>query len=179
MQDLLSILKNPRYTLIAMGSGGAVFAALVWLPNYQLIGQVVTDTGIPFLQKLAILTSLLTSISTNFSVISAATLIAIAMIGGVNGALVVFLMRTRRVPLRAAGGSMFGAFLGMFGVGCAACGMLAASWVFSLVGISASVLGVLPFGGAEFGIVGVGAMAFSTHALIRGLSQPAVCTSSL
>lgn len=179
MQDLRTIGMNPRYVLLAMGLGGATFAALVWLPNYRLVGQIATDAGIPFLQKLSILVSLLTSISTNFSVVSAATIIVIAALVGVNAALVFHLRRTRTVPFRAAGGSMLGAFLGTFGVGCAACGMLAASWILSLVGISASFLSVLPFGGAEFGVAGVAAMTFSTYTLIRQLSQPVVCTSSL
>jgi len=74
----------------------------------------------------------------------------------------------RRGELRGACAS------GLFGVGCAACGTFVLSPVLSFVGAS-GLIALLPFGGEEFGALGVAMLAFSLVLTARKIGEPLAC----
>lgn len=63
---------------------------------------------------------------------------------------------------------------GVFGVGCAACGSFILTSVLSLVGASGA-LAFLPFGGSEFGIIGVILLAIAIPMTAKQIENPLVC----
>ncbi len=62
--------------------------------------------------------------------------------------------------------------LAIVGLGCASCGAVGLSLLMSLLGLGA---GSLPLDGAEFGLVGLLIMAYSTYTLYKKYRQPYVC----
>ena len=167
-----------RFAYLALAAVLAVVAFLlaVWLPNLGLIAQIVTGSNAPIAAKISILLSLLGGIWTNFSLFSAGYTVAIAMLFGVNTAMIVYLFRQRRAAVAAGQNIALGTggiASGVLGIGCAACGSLIASSALSFVG-AGSALALLPLSGGEFGILSVALLLLSLLLISRNLAQP-VC----
>ena len=63
---------------------------------------------------------------------------------------------------------------GFFGVGCAACGAFVLGPVLAFVGAS-GLIALLPFGGEEFGALGVAMLCFSLVLTARKIGEPLAC----
>lgn len=173
---LLKVFRHPRYILLAIYMSAFVFLFSVWLPNIRLITGVLFLFEIPATQKIALLTSLASSINTNFTTISAGYTVLISVLFGVNFAMMLFFLRRRIKEVRNTGVAVgiLGTISGVLGVGCAACGSLLLVNVLSLVGAT-SVLTSLPLRGGEFGILGVILLLISLVLISRHIQNPAVC----
>lgn len=176
IQVLQKIFRKPMYILLALITSSAVFAFAVWLPNIPLIVKVMGHPGIPLTQKLNLPISLLGSIVTNFTLLSASYTIAIAILIGMNVAMVVYFLRRRVDEVKQTGMAtgLFGITSGVIGMGCAACGSFLLMSILSLFGAS-WILSFLPLGGGEFGILGVILLAVSLHMTAKKIQNPAVC----
>jgi hypothetical protein len=156
-----------------------ILALAIWFPNIALIGTVLGSADITLVDKVGVLTALLGSFTTNFTVVSASYTLAIAVLFGMNVVMVVYLLR-RNAALVAKGGTVTG-FLGLvsgiFGIGCAACGSFILTSVLALFGVS-GVLAFLPFGGEEFGFLAVALLLVSVGIAAKQISSPLVCNSS-
>ncbi len=175
MRGVINIFTNARSALVALGVATLVFVLALWFPNLRLLLSVWTDTSVSFGDKLALPASLLPSIMTNFTLLSASYTIAIALLAGINVALMLHLMRTRRL----SGGSgalisVSGMFAGTLGMGCAACGSLILTSIVGTAG-GISVLTLLPLGGSEFGMLSVALLGYSTYLLAKQITKPLVC----
>lgn len=170
------IFSQIQYTIIATIISVIVFTFVLWLPNLALIKEVIFNSSASIIEKTSFLFSLLGSIRTNFSVLSAGYSIAIAILFGINISLFIYYIRSKRAK---TGGtetvlSIGGLTSGIFGVGCAACGTFILSPLLGIFG-AAGVLTFLPFGGEEFGILGVGLLLYSSYILLKKIVEPAVC----
>ncbi len=132
-QALQKVFRKPLYSLLALITSAAVFAFAVWLPNLSLIVKIMGHPGITFSQKLSLPASLLGSIITNFTPLSASYTIAIAILFGMNVAMIVYFLRRRIDDVKQAGmGTGFlGITSGVLGMGCAACGSFVLKKTFS------------------------------------------------
>src|SRR3990167_11259388 len=150
---LQKVFRKPQYTLIALTTSAAVFAFAVWLPNLPLIVRIMGHPGVSFWQKLDLPISLLGSIVTNFTPLSASYTIAIAILFGANLSMILYFLRRRVAEVKRSGitTGFFGIASGVVGMGCAACGSFLLSSILSLFGV-AGVLAFLPLDGGEFGI---------------------------
>lgn len=166
-----------RYITIAVTISAMVFAFAVWLPNIRLIGQIIFNSSASVTDKVSFLFSLFGSIQTNFSLVSASYTIAIAALFGINVALLVYYVRCRRNALSRSGAtlSISGLVSGVFGIGCAACGTFVLTPVLALFGAS-GLLTILPFGGEEFGFLGVILLVYSVYITLKRIEQPIVCS---
>src|SRR3989344_2281404 len=178
IQALQKVFTKPPYILLALITSAAVFAFAVWLPNIPLIVQVMGHPGAPFLQKLDLPITLLGSIATNFTLLSASYTIAIAILFGVNLSMIVYFLGRRVAEVRGSGVAtgFFGIISGAAGMGCAACGSLLLTSTLSLVGAS-WLLSYLPLAGGEFGILGVILLSVSLYLTAKRIQYPAVCSS--
>jgi len=72
------------------------------------------------------------------------------------------------------GVSLVGVATSLLGVGCASCGSVVLT---SLIGFGSAttVLGVLPFRGQEFGIVGIAILLITIGFTFKKINQPFVC----
>ena len=176
LQALQKVFRKPVYAVIAFIISAAVFAFAVWLPNLSLIVKIMGHPGITFSQKLSLPASLLGSIVTNFTLLSATYTILITILFGMNVAMIVYFLRRRIDDVRQVGlGTGFaGITSGILGMGCAACGSFLLTSILSLSGAS-WLLSYLPLNGGEFGILGVILLAISLYLTAKKIQNPAVC----
>ena len=175
-QALQKVFRKPLYTLLALIVSAVVFAFAVWFPNISLIVEVMGHPGISFSQKLDLPISLLGSIATNFTLLSASYTIAIALLFGVNLAMTIYFLRRKISEVRQSGVAtgFIGLASGVLGMGCAACGSLLLTSGLSLVGAS-GILAFLPLAGGEFGILGVILLLASIYLIAKQIQNPAIC----
>lgn len=175
-QALQKVFSKSQYTLLALITSAVVFAFAVWFPNLKLIVEIMGHPGISFLQKFDLPISLLGSIATNFTLLSASYTIAIAVLFGVNLAMTIYFLRRKVSEVRQSGVAtgFIGLASGVLGMGCAACGSLLLTSSLSLVGAS-GILAFLPLAGGEFGILGVILLSVSIYLIAKQVQNPAVC----
>ncbi len=172
-----AVLKEPSSILLSVATAWVIFTGAVWLPNTALILSVLSSSA-SFADKLNFLGTLYQSIGTNFTLVSATYTLLIAILFGLQIALLTYYVRktkTSRASLRGIGGTGLGGLVaGIFGIGCAACGTFILTAVLSLVG-AGGLLAFLPFGGEEFGFLGVALLLYSIWLLLKKLEAPNVC----
>jgi len=176
--QLKIVFANIHYTALAGVIAGVVFTLSIWLPNIQLIGAVLFSSSASFVAKMQFLMSLYAGIGTNFTLVSATYTILIALLFGINIALLVYYIKkvgghmpTMNVTSAAGVGGLVS---GVFGIGCAACGTFILTSVLTLFGAGGLVV-FLPFGGEEFGFLGVGLLGYSIYTLLKKIQAPLVC----
>ena len=175
---LQKVFRKPMYVFIALSTSFVVFAFAVWLPNIPLIIQVMGHPGVLFLDKFDLPISLLGSIAPNFTLLSAFYTITLAILFGINLAMLIFFLRRKITDIKQSGArtGFFGIVSGIFGIGCAACGSFLLTSVLSLFGAS-GILAFLPLAGGEFGILGVILLGVSLYMTGKQIQNPAVCLS--
>ncbi len=172
---LSRVFQRPTYLGLATLISLCVFAFSVWLPNFKLIAKVLSsDAGL--LQRLKFPLSLLGSITTNFSFLSASYTILIAILFGMNVAMLIFFLRRRLVNIKQTGVALgfLGMISGIFGVGCAACGSFLMVTLLTWSGAGA-LMAVLPLNGEEFGIVSIILLFISLFYTAKQIEDPVVC----
>jgi len=173
---LIKVLCNPYYSLLAALIAGFIFSMAVWLPSFQLIWIVSQTASLSELPSL--LWSLYGAIGSNFSLVSAIYTILIAILFGINIALLTYYIKRSRGGVRSIKGTgaagIGGLVAGIFGIGCAACGTFIFTSALTLFGVG-GILAYLPFGGEEFGFLGVGLLLYSLYTLTKKITDPLVC----
>ena len=176
LRILVAIFRRPYYLILAAIIASFVFSVAVLLPSFQLLWIVSQTASLGELLSLTV--SLYGAISSNFTFVSASYTIVIALLFGMNVSLLTFYiqkMRTGIRGLRSTGLTGFGGLIsGSLGIGCAACGTFIFTSVLTLFGIG-GVLAYLPFGGEEFGFLGVALLLYSIYSLTKKITHPLVC----
>ncbi len=170
------VFGYPAYIALASVLVIVAFLSAVWLPNFGLIRDVFSGSSAPLTAKLGIALSLLGGIATNFSMLTAGYTVAIAVLFGISTAMIVYLLKQKRVA--AAGQNITigsGAVAsGVVGIGCAACGSLILGGAVPFLGAT-SALALLPLDGAEFGILSVALLVVSLLLISKTIAEPAAC----
>jgi hypothetical protein len=179
VQALALVFSKGGYVLLAAIITLATFVLTTWLGNLGLVWQIATSQWLPMADKAKILLALIGSISTNFTVFSAFCAIAIAILFGMNIAVITYVFREHRRLGSQSGQivtatSLGGLISGWFGIGCAACGTFVVSPALAFLGAGALVT-ALPFGGEEFGALGVGLLSLSLVMSAKRIGQPVIC----
>ena len=174
---LKRVFRHLRYILGAGIVAFAVVSAAILLPNRVIIQQVLFSDSSTIASKVKFVLSMFGSLSTNFSLLTASYLVLVAIIFGINVALLTFYIRrrqevshTKRVHLASVGGFVSA----VLGIGCVACGSVILTAVFGLVGAGA-IITFLPFHGLEFGVIGITLLLISTFYLVKKIQDPIVC----
>lgn len=167
-------MSIPRYAFLALASAAVVFLIATWLPNLSLIWEIGTSASVPFAAKVEILSSLVGSIATNFTVYSAFALVTLALLFGANVSLFAYGVSLRHHGHTSAVASACGLASGMLGVGCATCGTFVITPLLTLMG-AGGLLATLPFGGEEFIIVGIGLLGLSLLLTMKRLKESVAC----
>ncbi len=175
-QALQKVFRKPKYILLAFITSVVIFVFATWLPNIRLIATIIGSSDASFSQKLGIPISLLGSITTNFTVLSASYTVAIAILFGINIAMLVYFMKRKISEVKQSGTvtGFAGIASGILGIGCAACGSFLLTSGLTFVGVS-GILVFLPLAGSEFGILGVILLLISIYLTAKQIENPAVC----
>lgn len=176
LQTLITVFQSPRAILLATSVSILVFLLATWLPNFRLIIDVFSSSEVAPSEKIGLLSSLTGSIATNFSLFSASYTIALAILFGIYIALFTYLLQNRIKQIRkdSVASGVLGIGIGTLGVGCAACGPLLIPGFLSLIGAGGAIA-LLPFGGSEFGLIGVILLVLAIAAVVRQIENPAMC----
>ncbi len=176
IQSLQKVFQKPVYVLLALVLSAAMFAFAVWLPNIRLITNIVTSADVSFASKVELPLSLLGSIATNFTLLSASYTIMIAILFGMYISTLMYFLKHRIKEVGQSGVTtgFLGIMSGVLGVGCAACGSFLLTSILSLVGVSGA-LALLPLGGSEFGIIGVLLLGTAVYMTAKQIRNPLVC----
>lgn len=175
LEALQKVFRKPGYVILALVVSALVFVLAVWLPNIRLVAGIVSSPDVPLSSKFELPISLLGSITTNFTPLSATYTIVIAVLFGVYVAMITYFLK-RRIKEVGQGGvatGFLGLTSGILGVGCAACGSFLLTSL-TLVGAS-GVLTFLPLGGSEFGIIGAVLLAVAVYMTAKKIIDPLVC----
>ncbi len=172
---LQKVFRKPGLAVLAFLVSALVFVFAVWLPNIRLVAGVVRSPDVPFVSKIQLPLSLLDSIRTNFTPLSAAYTIVIAIFFGVYIAMITYFLKRRIKEVGQSGVAtgFLGIASGVLGVGCAACGSFLLTSL-TLVG-AGGVLTFLPLGGSEFGIIGVILLAVAIYITAKKITDPQIC----
>lgn len=175
-KTLQKVFSDPKYSLLAFTISVAVFSFAVWLPNLKLISTVITSPSVGFIEAVSVIFGLFLSIGTNFTAISASYTILIAILFGINIALLTYYISKRKGTFQGKGSAfgVGGLVSGVFGIGCAACGTFILTSLLALVG-AGGVIAFLPLGGEEFGILGVALIGYATYWTAKKIEDPLVC----
>ena len=95
-RGLIQVFSNGRYVLLAATTALGVFVLTTWLANLTLVWQIATSQWMALADKAKILLALTGSIGTNFTLFSASCAIAMAILFGLNVAVIVHVFRERR-----------------------------------------------------------------------------------
>lgn len=171
---LREVFQKPRYLVLGLVSAVVIGAGIIWLSSHQLIRFTLTSDIFDWNAKLKIIWTSLGLYATNFTLASQIMIVLVALMSGINIAMLIFYSKRRVSAIKAAGASGFGLIVGTLGVGCSACGSVILS---SLIGItSASALvSALPLGGAEFGIASIALIGLSTYWIAKKIQSPEMC----
>ena len=172
------VFLRPFYILLALLVAALTLSGLLLLPNKAVLFDVLFSSAVTVSAKFSFVVSLYGSLGTNFTFLTASYTVLISLLMGVNVSLLWYYgARARRLSKvdRTITLTSIGGFVsGLFGVGCAACGTILVAGLLKLLGI-AWLLTYLPLHGAEFGVVGVGLLAFTTYLLAKRISDPLLC----
>jgi hypothetical protein len=179
-KQLQIVFTKPKYIFLAVVITVVIFTLAIWLPNFSLIGIMLLSDFASVYEKLKFILSLYESIFTNFSTLSASYTIMIAVLFGIQSALLMFYIRKVRSGIRGVSGTsaagIGGLISGMFGIGCASCGTFILTSALSLFGAT-GFLSFLPFRGEEFGVLGVILLSYSIFLLLKKIQGPLVCSA--
>lgn len=166
------VFTNLQYLIMAGLTTFVVFTLLIWLPNLNLVFQIVSSSVISWWNKFTILMKLLGAIRTNFTLLSASYTISIAVLFGINVAMIIYSFKRQKQAFQKKAGltSSTGLISAVLGTGCSACGV----WVLGLLG-TGSFIAILPLGGQEFGILGVGMLITSIFLVAKRIQEPIIC----
>lgn len=174
MKDALAeVFGETKSKSIAVVSMLVLFAVIAFIPNLGVIGQVFTSS-VPVTQKLMFALTLLGSPAANAATIGFIAILASIFLSGVVIALDVYAFRKRVRNVGAMGVSGLGMVSAFIGIGCASCGSLLLTALIPLLGIGAFV-SILPFGGAEFSLLGIALLLTSTYLLLKQIAKPMTC----
>ena len=162
------VLGIPAYAAFALVAGLVGLSVFVVTQNLTLVGDVVVGGSLPLSNRLAVLAGLYPFLGTSFSVEAGFATLVVAALLGIDLALVAYHVREHGLSLESGGGSAVGAFLGVLGAGCAACGPAVLLAILSLVGAT-GVLTLLPFEGLELTAAAAIALVLSIFWIADGM----------
>lgn len=145
-----TVFRNNSYLFLALVIAFLVLVLATWLPNLELAINVFGNPKFSFAQKSVFAFRLTTSAATNFTWFSALYTVVIALLFGMDVAMVDYVERHSKKT--RVGGILI--------LACAGCGTLLLGPLLQFAG-AADFMAALPLTGGEFGILGVVILAWS------------------
>lgn len=172
------VFNRTQYIFLASWVAYGFISLALLLPNRSIIMQMFSSDVVSLSTKVSFLINMYGSFQANNTLITGTYLIVVAILFGVNVAMLVYYIRRRQVLISSTKASMTnvgGMVSAIFGIGCAACGSVILTAVFGLAG-TGTLLAWLPLHGLEFGLVGVLLLSISIYHLAKRINDPLVCS---
>lgn len=162
------VFKKPTYVILFFTIALAFFLASILMARYKLL------EAFDGLIKIRMFWFLLMDPRSTFTSSSLVLVIILSLLSAINIVMMIFYIRRRISLEKKTGVGLLGIILGFLGVGCASCGSLLLSSIFGLAATT-SFIGILPFRGLEFGILGIFMLLFSTYLIAKKIQNPLLC----
>lgn len=160
---------------LALATGAIFFVGAAWLGSLPLLNQILTDPALTLDESLRLIGPLLTYSLFEFTSYSLLYTLMAAGLLGINVALLVFYLRlSRALPKSGMASGIVGITAAVIGFGCAACGSIFFASLLGTFG-GAGLIALMPYGGAEVGIVGLALLGLSMYTLTNAINKPRVC----
>lgn len=168
------VVTIPGYAVV--GVVAALFGLTLFVASLSLdlVGFALTGP-LETSQRLEIVFNLYPFVGSEFDTLASVLLVGVALLFGVNVAMLVYHLREHDLSVREGSGSAAGLVLGTLGAGCAACGSAIFAGLFSilsatgLVAVGPVSLTFLPFDGLEFTALALVALVLSIYWLADGM----------
>jgi hypothetical protein len=175
LKTLKEVFRNYRYILIALIFAFVIFSFSLWLRNLPLFGNIIGSPAFSFFDKVTLFAKFLGGIATNVTLFSAALIVIMSMLFGINASLFLYYLVKRRGFPKKEGVGALGAFAsGMLGVGCASCGSLLLGAALASFGAS-GLIGFLPLRGEEFSIFAIILLGLSIYWISKSIQTSKIC----
>lgn len=161
------VLGLPAYAALALLTAVVALSAFVLGQNFALAEFALT-APIGLEDRTAILLGLYPFLGTNYGPVAEVLLVAVAVLAGVDVALVGYHFREHGVQITEGSGGAVGIVLGALGAGCAACGSAVLAGLLSLFGVAGAVT-VLPLDGLEFSLLALVTLLVSIYWVADGM----------
>jgi len=171
-QGLVTVFRHPAFVVLGLVVASVTFSFALWLSNLDLLKAVLFTDTFSGSSKFTILLTSIGNIESNYHLFGRVVIISVSLLFGINAAMVIYYLKCRFVIDRAAGAGVAGTIFAMLGVGCASCGSVIVASVFGTTAV-----GLLPFRGLEFGLIGIAFLIFSIYLAAGKIVTPEVCKS--
>jgi hypothetical protein len=170
---MLRVFSQARYIVLALISALLVLVAITIAWNYRFFLIYLSDPAVTFSDALVRTTSLFSQFFVSLLFDNHSLALVAALLMGVYVALLVAHVRTqRKLPTSGTLTGLAGVVVGVLGSGCAACGTLVLSALFS--GTTGIALALSRYTGM-LQWLGVLILALGIMLLARTINKPAVC----
>lgn len=174
---LLRVYARPHYWLITGLVSFVVFSGMVMLQSRDLLVTVFSSDAVSAFEKLQFFLTLYGSLYTSFTFVTGIAVVVIALLFGLNAALLLYF--TRRIKgtstvKSVSAVSLSSGVAALLGVGCAACGSAVVLYVLGQLSIL-WIVSYLPLHGAEFAYLGVFLLVITSYSLLKKIASPLVC----
>lgn len=160
---------------MAAAVGFLIFSFSIWLRNLPFLKEMIVSPAFSFADKLLLFVRFLGGIATNVTLFSAALIITMSILFGINASLFLYYLVKRREFPKKEGAGAAGAFVsGMFGVGCASCGSFLLGAVLASFGAS-GLITFLPLRGEELSILSIILLSLSIYWMSKNIQSNKVC----
>ncbi|HLC64452.1 MAG TPA: hypothetical protein VJK25_03890 [Patescibacteria group bacterium] len=178
---MLFIIKSLK-EVFSKGRNVALFLILfllillltAWLPNLDILRFVFASAVFSLTEKFSFLLSLLASLRSSYTVWSQIYIISLTMLVSLNLTMLVYYFSKKAALGAYSGLGLLGVLSGILGIGCLSCGSVILASIFGLTA-TVGLLGVLPLGGNEFGLIGFALMILSIYLLSQKIQSPIDC----
>lgn len=162
------VLTIPTYAVVAVVAAVVGLTLFVATQNLQPILDLVIGGPLSLGGRVTILLGLYPFLGSIYGPITGSLLLALAVLIGVDVAMVVYHVREHGLSAREGSSGAVGLVLGTLGAGCAACGTAILAGLLSLFGAT-GVLTLLPLEGQEFSIVAIAVVVLSIYWIADGM----------
>ncbi|MDY7082979.1 MAG: hypothetical protein SXQ77_11410 [Halobacteria archaeon] len=158
----------PSYALASLITSILGLSVFVVAQNLDLFTRVVVFGNVSVGARLSVLAGLYPVVGSAYTLVQSIVLLAIALLLGVNFAVIVYHFREHGISAEKGAGGIGGLVLGTLGAGCAACGPAVLAALVSVFGVS-GVLTLLPLDGLEFSLLAVIILVLSIYWISEGM----------
>lgn len=174
IKSFVRVFTDFRYIALALGITLLLFVFSAYLMNHGFVSFVLNSTHYTFFERCHLIWTIFPTFFNSTKGISFIFTSLAFILSGFNVALLTFYIRHRVKQQRAVGIGLLGIIIGMFGVGCGACGSVILTTTLGVV-TGTKLLGSLPFAGLEFSALSIIIVLASSWYLLKTINNPNVC----
>ena len=168
------VFKNRNYVILALLMSLVFWLIVAVLSQYSWLKLIVTASWLSFFTKISLFFSALFNDILNFTTVDYVVYIAMALLAGINMAVVIYNTKNYLKTRKMAGIGVGAMILGILGVGCASCGSVLLT---SIIGVSsvASTIHVLPLKGMEINLLVILILVLSIYLSAKQINKNFTC----